>query len=88
MPTAEQKRALGIQHGLIVEDVRNGGTRTDLRSGDIILSLISKGSQTDIKSLAQFNELLQGFDKSATITLLVRRGDAQTFITIKGLSDK
>ncbi|MBK8119252.1 MAG: DegQ family serine endoprotease [Sulfuritalea sp.] len=88
VPTVEQKRALGIQHGLIVEDVRNAGTRTDLRSGDIILSLISKGVQTEIKSLAQFNELLQGFDKSATITLLVRRGDAQTFITIKGLSDK
>jgi len=88
VPTAEQKRALGIQHGLIVEEVRNGGTRTDLRSGDIILSLIAKGSQTDVKSLSQFNDLLQGFDKSATITLLVRRGDAQTFITIKGLSDK
>jgi len=27
-------------------------------------------------------------DKNATITLLVRRGDSQTFITIKGLSDK
>jgi len=87
-PTAEQRRALGIQHGLIVEEVRNGGTRTDLRSGDIILSAIVKGSQTDVKSLAQFNELLQGVDKSVTITLLVRRGDAQTFITIKGVSDK
>ena len=88
VPTAEQKRALGIEHGLIVEEVRNSGTRTDLRSGDIILSLISKGAQTDIKSLSQFNELLQGFEKSATITLLVRRGDAQTFITIKGVTDK
>ena len=88
VPTAEQKRALGIQHGLIVEEVRNGGTRTDLRSGDIILSLIIKGVQTEIKSLPQFNDLLLGVDKSATITLLVRRGDSQTFITIKGISDK
>jgi len=87
-PTAEQRRALGIQHGLIVEEVRNGGTRTDLRSGDIILSVIIKGVQSDVKSLPQFNELLQGVDKSATITLLVRRGDSQTFITIKGVSEK
>ena len=87
-PSAEQRRALGLQHGLIVEDVRNGGTRTDLRPGDIILSVISKGSQTDVKSIQQFNELLSGFDKAATITLLVRRGDAQTFITIKGLPEK
>ncbi|MDP1734121.1 MAG: DegQ family serine endoprotease [Sulfuritalea sp.] len=88
VPTAEQKRALGIQHGLIVEEVRNGGTRTDLRSGDIILSVIIKGVQTEVKSLPQLNDLLQGLDKSATITLLVRRGDSQTFITIKGISDK
>ena len=88
LPTAEQKTALGIQHGLIVEEVRNGGTRTDLRSGDIILAMIVKGSQTDLKSVSQFNDLLQGLDKSATVTLLVKRGDAQTFITIKGLADK
>ncbi|KAF0165014.1 MAG: protease Do [Rhodocyclaceae bacterium] len=88
VPTAEQKRTLGIQHGLIVEEVRNGGTRTELRSGDIILSVILKGSQTEIKSVSQFNDLLQGVDKGATITLLVKRGDAQTFVTIKGVSEK
>ena len=60
MPTAEQKKALGIQHGLIVEDVRNGSTRSDVRAGDIILSLIVKGSQTDVKTLPQFNDLLKG----------------------------
>ena len=85
---AEQKKQLGIQHGLVVDEVRNAGTRTELRQGDVILSVISKGSQVDIKSVSQFNDLLQGLDKSATITLLVRRGDAQTFITIKGLGDK
>jgi serine protease Do len=86
--TAEQRRVLGIQHGLIVEDVKNGGARTELRAGDIILSVIIKGSQTDVKAVAQFNELLQSVDKGATITLLVRRGESQTFITIKGQSDK
>ncbi|MCX7155551.1 MAG: DegQ family serine endoprotease [Rhodocyclales bacterium] len=88
VPTAEQKRSLGILHGLIVEEVRNGGTRTELRSGDIILSVILKGGQTDVKSVSQFNDLLQGVDKGATITLLVRRGDSQTFVTIKGPSEK
>jgi len=88
VPTAEQKRSLGIQHGLIVEDVKNGGARSELRPGDIILSAIIKGSQSDIKSLSQFNDLLQALDKNATMTLLVKRGESQTFITIKGLSDK
>lgn len=87
-PTAEQRRAIGLQYGLIVEDVVNAGTRTDLRPGDIVLSFIHKGKQVDVKSVAQFNELLIGLDKSATITLLVRRGDMQTFVTIKGVTDK
>ncbi len=88
VPTAEQKKALGIQHGLIVEDVKNGGTRSEVRVGDIILSVIVKGTQTDIKSLSQFNDILKGLDKNSAMTLLVKRGDSQTFITIKGLSDK
>ena len=88
VPTAEQKKALDIQHGLIVEDVKNGTTRSDVRAGDIILSVIVKGVQTDIKSLSQFNDILKGLDKSPTLTLLVKRGDSQTFITIKGGSDK
>lgn len=86
--SAEQRRQLGIDHGVIVEDLRNGGARTELRPGDIILALVSKGAQTDVRSVEQFNSLLSKFDKSSTITLLVRRGDAQTFITIKGVGDK
>ena len=88
VPNAEQKRALGIAHGLVVEDVRNAGTRTELRRGDIILGVITKGVQADVKSISQFNELLNRFDKNSVITLLVRRGDSQTFITIKGVGDK
>ena len=51
--------------------------------------MISKGGgQVEIRSVAQLNEILNKFDKSATVTLLVRRGESQTFITIKGLVDK
>ena len=59
-----------------------------MRAGDIILSAIVKGTQVDIKSLSQFNDILKGLDKNATMTLLVKRGDSQTFVTIKGASDK
>jgi serine protease Do len=85
--TAEQKSQLGVDHGLIVEDVRGGAMRNDLRPGDVILAMISKGVQTDIKTADQFNGLLAKFDKTSAITLLVRRGDSQTFITIKGVGD-
>jgi serine protease Do len=86
-PTAEQKRQLGIRQGLVVEEVREGG-RGELRQGDVILAVVQRGVQTDIRSLDQFNSLLSKQDKGSSVTLLVRRGDAQTFVTIKGVQDK
>lgn len=85
--TPEQRRELKVAGGLVVEDVRGSTARADLRPGDIILALLQKGTTTEVKSVEQLNRLLSGFDKSANITLLVRRGEMQTFITIKGLSD-
>ena len=86
--TAEQKRELKVEGGLLVEDVRSNGARYDLRPGDVILALIAKGSQTDVKTLDQFNKLLAGFDKSSVFTLLVRRGENQSFVAIKGVGEK
>ncbi|MCP5248522.1 MAG: DegQ family serine endoprotease [Candidatus Accumulibacter sp.] len=86
--TADQKRELKVSGGLVIDDVRNNAVRSDLRPGDIILALISRGESTEIKSVDQFNRLLAQFDKSANVTLLVRRGDQQTFVTIKGFADR
>ena len=84
--TAEQRRELKISGGLLIEDVRGASSRADLRPGDIILALIDKGATTEIRSAEQFNKLLSGFDKKSSISLLVRRGEMQTFVTIKGLN--
>ena len=84
--TAEQKRELKMSSGLLVEDVRGIGARSDLRAGDVIIAVISKGATTEVKSVDQFNKLLAQFEKGSNVTLLVRRGEMQTFITIKGLN--
>ncbi|MBW7899980.1 MAG: DegQ family serine endoprotease [Rhodocyclaceae bacterium] len=84
--TPEQRRELRTNGGLLVEDIRGNAARADLRPGDIILALISKGTTTELRSAEQFNRLLSQFDKSANVTLLVRRGDMQTFVTIKGIN--
>ncbi|MBL8396350.1 MAG: DegQ family serine endoprotease [Candidatus Accumulibacter sp.] len=86
--TAEQKRELKLDGGLLIEEVRNNTARADLRPGDVILALIARGENIELKSADQFNRLLAQFEKSAHVTLLVRRGELQTFVTIKGLSDK
>jgi serine protease Do len=84
--TAEQKRDLNMSSGLVIEDVRGAKSRADLRPGDIIVALISKGATTEVKTVEQFNKLLAQFEKGSNVTLLIRRGDMQTFVTIKGLN--
>ena len=84
--TADQKRDFKLAGGLLIEEVRGSGARADLRAGDVILAVISKGATTDVKSVDQLNKLLAQFEKGANVTLLIRRGDMQTFVTIKGLN--
>ena len=86
--SSEQRRSLNISGGLLVEDIRGNTTRAELRPGDIILALIAHGETTEIKTIEQFNKLLGQFDKSSNISLLVKRGELQTFVTIKGFPDK
>lgn len=86
--TAEQKRELKVNGGLVIQEVRSNSARADLRPGDVILALFARGESTEIRSVQQFNSLLAQFDKAANVTLLVRRGDVQTFVTVKGLPDR
>jgi serine protease Do len=85
--TADQKRDLKVQSGLFVAEVKPGA-RGDFRKGDVMQTLIHKGQQNELKSVDQLNKLLSGLDKSATVTVHVRRGDAAAFVTVSGLADK
>jgi serine protease Do len=84
--TAEQKRELRMSSGLLIQDVRGAHARADLRPGDVIIALISKGATTEVTTVEQFNKLLAQFEKGGNITLLIRRGEMQSFVTIKGLN--
>jgi len=84
--TADQKRELKMSSGLLIEDVRGASTRADLRPGDIVIAIISRGATTEVKTVEQFNKLLLQFEKGSSVTLLIRRGEMQTFVTIKGLN--
>jgi serine protease Do len=85
--SAEQKRELKLQHGLVVTEVR-ADARADLRRGDVLLKLVHEGQHTELKSTEQLTRLLAGLDKGAVITLQVRRGESTAFVTIAGLADK
>jgi serine protease Do len=62
--------------------------RADVRKGDVLMALVQKGQHTELKSVDQFNKLLASLDKSAVITLQVKRGETTAFVTVSGLTDK
>lgn len=75
-----------MSSGLLIEEVRGASSRADLRPGDVVIALISKGATSEVKTVEQFNKLLLQFEKGSSVTLLIRRGEMQTFVTIKGLN--
>jgi len=79
----DKRRDLRLQGGVLVDEVR-GQPRADIRPGDVIVAFSAKGTTTDIKSAKQFNDLVASLDKGTTITLQIRRGEANIFATIKG----
>src|SRR5437762_2653949 len=81
--TAEQKRDLKLGGGVIVEEVRNN-RRADVRAGDVITAVTSKGQTSEVRSTEQFNKLLAQLERNTTLTLHVRRGESNLFVTVKG----
>jgi serine protease Do len=81
--TAGQRAEFEIKGGVLVEEVKGAGARSDLRAGDIILAVIHRGTGYDVASVDELNEALRKVDKAGNITLLVRRGDVQTFVTVR-----
>lgn len=77
--SAEQKAALDVDAGLLVEEARGAAARSDLRSGDVILAL----RNIPLKSIAQFNELLKQMPKGSSVALLVRREEVVSYVAIK-----
>ena len=79
----DKRRDLRLQGGVVVDEVRTA-PRADIRQGDVIVSLTAKGATTELKSAKQFNDLLSSLDKGTTMTLQIRRGEANIFATIRG----
>jgi len=81
--TAEQKRDLKLGAGVIVEEVQNN-RRADVRAGDVITAVTSRGKTTEVRSSEQFNKFLAQLERNTTLTLHIRRGESNLFVTVKG----
>ena len=79
--TAEQKKELDITSGVVVEDI-TGAVRGNVRPGDVILAIVTRGQSTDAKTAEQIDALLSKVDKGAPVTLRLKRGEQEYFSTL------
>ncbi|MDP1997642.1 MAG: DegQ family serine endoprotease [Gallionella sp.] len=78
--TREQLQELQIQGGLLVEEVKGSAARAaGLQQGDVLLAI----GNMPIRSLKQLNEILKQVPRGRNVALLVRRGNAATYVAIR-----
>jgi serine protease Do len=76
--TAEQRRELQVNGGLLVEEAKGSGVR-DLRRGDVILAV----GTVEAHSVAELNEILKPLPKGRNVALLLRRGGTISYLAVQ-----
>jgi serine protease Do len=77
--TEAQKREFKLRGGVRVEAAEGAAARAGLREGDLILSV----DNTEISGVKQFQSLIAKLEKAKLINMLVRRGNAVSFVLLK-----
>ncbi len=77
----EQRRELNLgERGVLVEDVGDGPAEdAGIQPGDVILAI----NQTDVKSTAQFADLVKALPKGKTVPVLLQRDGSSLFLALK-----
>lgn len=70
------RRALGVEHGVMVIRVRPPASRTRILPGDVIVEV----NLARFRGLEEFNQLVEAL--RGPVALLVRRSDADLYITL------
>jgi serine protease Do len=77
--TADQRRELGIDHGLLVEEVTGDAARAGIRVGDVILA-VNNGK---VATVDAFRKAIAEVPKGKSAAILVRRGEGSLYIPLK-----
>jgi len=77
----EERKALGVDYRLVVEDVAGGSSAaaSPIQPGDVILAV----NQDRFRSVEEFNKLVAKRKKGENVALLVRRGEASVYVPIE-----
>jgi serine protease Do len=77
--SADQKHELNVAGGVLVENAEGAAARAGIRRGDVILAL----NNQEIKSVEELNRLLASSDKTRSVALLIKRGDASIYVPLR-----
>ena len=76
--TDAQRSALGSDQGVLVESAQGEAARAGVQTGDLILAL----SNTPVKNVVQFNQLL-AHATGKSVALLIKRGTDTVFVPLR-----
>jgi serine protease Do len=76
---AEERKALGVEYGLVVLEVARPNAAMPILPGDVIVAV----NQRSFKSVEEFNKLVAEAQKGQTVALLVRRGEGALYIPVE-----
>lgn len=75
----DQRKQLGVKHGVLVEWAQGPAARAGIARGDVILAI----KNTPVDSAAQFESLLANYRSGQTAALLVKRGNNTLYVPLK-----
>lgn len=75
----EQRRALDIEQGVLVEDATGDAARSGIRTGDVILAV----NNIKISSVAGFRKAVAAVPVGKSVAILIRRGEGSLYIPLK-----
>lgn len=78
--TAQQKKQLGLQQGVVVNEVTGGpALQAGMRAGDVIVTIDGK----EVKNMASFEQTVKDLPKDRPVPLLIRRGAGSMFLALQ-----
>ena len=77
--SAEQRRALDIDQGVLVEEATGDAARAGIRTGDVILAV----NNIKITTVAGFRKAIAAVQTGKSVALLIRRGEGSLYIPMK-----
>jgi serine protease Do len=75
----EQRQALKIDYGLLVEDATGDALRAGIRIGDVILA-VNNGKVATVQA---YRKAIAAVPSGKIVAILVRRGEGSLYIPLK-----